>query len=253
MKKTLILLFALILLGPSLVFSDTVSFKLAYFAPRAESDLWEIEFENMDFTKNNFHNTSLSFSYEYFLNKQISFLVGIDTYSRKKSGIYKDYVGISFTEGEFAFPSDIYEGEYYINHVFDVSITPIQVSMKLAPMGRRMNLIPYIGGGAGVYLWTVRLQGDMVDFNDIWYYEDPDLNADVEIYGIYFADAREESKVTFGFHAFGGLMFLIGNRMSIDAEFKYNFVKGNLTEGFEGFESFDLSGYQISVGMSYWF
>lgn len=40
--------------------------------------------------------------------------------------------------------------------------------------------------------------------------------------------------------------------MSIDAEFKYNVVTGNL-EQFLDFEPFDLSGYQISIGLSYWF
>jgi hypothetical protein len=45
----------------------------------------------------------------------------------------------------------------------------------------------------------------------------------------------------------------VANKISFEAEFKYNFAKGELTEAFEGFEPFDLSGYQISVGLNYWF
>jgi len=70
---------------------------------------------------------------------------------------------------------------------------------------------------------------------------------------IYQTDAREENKITIGFHAFGGIMVPVANRISIEAEFKYNLLKGALTEGFEGFEDFDLSGYQISIGLNYWF
>jgi len=30
-------------------------------------------------------------------------------------------------------------------------------------------------------------------------------------------------------------------------------AKGNLTEAFEGFEPFDLTGYVITLGLNYWF
>jgi len=252
MKKCLILLLALIFLLPTFGFSNAVSFKIGYFFPRAKSDLWDIEFENMNFTLSNYQNSVFGFAYEYFLTREISLVFGIDGYNKNRAGYYKDYVGISFEEGDFAFPEKYYEGDFSISHAFNVSITPIQVSLKFIPMGRRGGLTPYVGGGVGIYLWTVRLQGDMVDFNDIWTYEDPELG-DVEIYAITATDAREENKIKVGYHVFGGLMFPVGNRMAIEAEFKYNFVKAKFTEAFEDFDPFDLSGYQISIGLNYWF
>jgi hypothetical protein len=42
-------------------------------------------------------------------------------------------------------------------------------------------------------------------------------------------------------------------RMTFEVEFKYNRAQGELKEAFEGFEPFDLSAYQISLGMNYWF
>jgi len=253
MRKKLSILFALLILIPTLGFSDVVTFRIPYFIPRAQSDLWEIEFENMDFSKSNYHGTSLGFSYEYFLTREISFQVAIDSYSKRKVGIYTDYVGLEFDEGDFAFHNEYgFEGDFPISHVFDVSITPVQASIKLVPLGRRMALIPYIGGGVGIYLWTVRLQGDIVDFDDIWEYEDDDGWL-YEIYQIKFWDAREENKISVGFHAFVGFMFPIARRMSIDTEFRFNLVKGNLSDAFRGFAPFDLSGYQASIGLSYWF
>lgn len=248
MKKNLILSMIFFLLFPCLVFSDIITFRVGFFIPRAQSDLWDIEFENMDFTKNDFMATSFGFSYEYFLSREISFTLSVDGYTRKKVGIYNDFAAITADDGyDYAFE---FEEGYAISHVFDVSITPIQGSLKLTPMGRGGRFIPYVGGGAGIYLWNVRLQGEMIDFS---------LEEEVEFtdgsigHPIYLTDAREENKIRIGFHAFGGIMVPMANRISIEAEFKFNFLKGPFTEGFEGFEDFDLSGYQISIGLNYWF
>jgi hypothetical protein len=250
MKKYLIIFFMLMFMATGLAFSDIVSFRVGYFIPRAQSDLWDIEFENLDLTKSNFQNSSFSFAYEYFLTNEISFQFSVDGYTKKKVGTYLDYVGYSDLDGDWAYP-DIYEGDFYPSHVFSVSNTPVQLSLKLTPMGRTGKIIPYVGGGAGMYIWTVTMQGDMIDFSDEWW----DTVEQVDIYPIYEVDAREESKISFGFHAFGGFMVPLANRISIAAEFKYNIAKGSFSgdQGFEGFEPFDLSGYQISIGINYWF
>lgn len=257
MKKSLILFLTLIFLTPSLVFSGVFTFKAGLFIPRAKSDLWKTEFENMSFNKTNYQTTNFGFSYEYFLTREMSLAISVDSYTKNKSGNYKDYVGISFVDGDFAFPND-YEGEFIPYHSFNVSITPIQVSLKLTPMGRRGKLIPYLGGGAGLYLWSVRIYGDLIDFSDEWLYYDPDLDADISVFPIELVDAREDNRITIGYHAFVGIMFPVARRITFEAEFKYNIVKGNFRTdperiAFEGFERFDLSGYQISLGLNYWF
>ena len=247
MKKSLILFTALILLTPSYVFSGIFTFKAGLFIPRAQSDLWEDEFYYMDFTKTNYQNTNFGFCYEYFLTKQLSLVLGIDSYNKNKGGNWIDYVGYSFDEGDFAYPSD-YEGDFIPYHSFNVSITPIQVSFKLTPLGRKGKFIPYVGGGAGLYIWSVRLQGDWIDLNDEWW----DLEEDIPIYPIYFSDTRDESKISTGFHLFGGVMFPVARRISLEVEFKYSQAQGKL-KAFQGFEPFDLSAYQISLGLNYWF
>lgn len=252
MRKKLSLAAVLILSLSLFGFSDSLSFRMGYFIPQAKSDLWEIEFENMSFTRSNFNNLTFAFTYERFLSREFSFIVGFETYNKTEAGNYIDYVGLSFDEGDFAFPN-FYEGDFEIVHSFNVSMTPFFLSFKLAPIGRRSGLIPYVGGGPTFYFWNVRLTGDIVDFEDIWYYEDPDLG-DVEIYGVYGANAQEQSRFTVGFHVFGGLSIPFGRNLSLDAEFKYNYGKGTLKVGFQGFdEPFDLSGYQITFGVTYWF
>ena len=253
MKKSLILLLALIFLTPSFAFSNIFTFRAGLFIPRGQSDLWTTEFENMSFSKTNYTTTNFSFSYEYFLAREVSVMLGVDSFSKNKLGSYVDYVGIEFVEGDFAFPTDYVE-DFLPVHIFNVSITPVQLSLKLTPIGRKGKFIPYLGGGVGLYLWSVRLNGEVVNFDDVWVYV-PD---DIDIYSITTEDAWENNRISFGYHAFGGVMVPFTKRMTFEVEFKYNVAKGNFRtdpdrRAFEGFEAFDLSAYQITLGMNYWF
>jgi len=273
MKKSLILFLASFLLAPSLVFSGTFTLKAGMFFPIAQSDLWTTEFDQMDFQRNNYQTTNLGFAYEYFLTRKMSIVLGVDAYSKNKSGSYIDYVSyigriddpdfIDFRD--VAFPDD-YEGEYIPRHSFNVSITPIQFSLKLTPMGRKGKIIPYVGGGVGLFFWSVRLQGDRIDFADEWYYNevadefntDPVSSEDILVYPVDLVAVQEDNRITIGYHAFAGIMVPFTRNMTLEVEFKYNVAEGKFPEndplrGFHGFEPFDLSGYQISLGLNYWF
>jgi opacity protein-like surface antigen len=250
MKKTLIFLTAVLVLVPGFMFSDVVTFKVGYFFPRADSDLWQDEFDNMMFTKTGFQDSNFGFGYEYFLSNQLSVVFNVEGYSKNKLGQYENFVGETIDDFDYAFD---YGQGFSIVHTFSVSITPIQLSLKIAPLGRRQKIIPYVGGGAGLYIWNVRMWGDLILMDEYEEFDDPNLNQTVKGYYIVPVDAREENKLKVGFHAFGGIMVPVANKISFEAEFKYNFAKGELTEAFEGFEPFDLSGYQISVGLNYWF
>jgi opacity protein-like surface antigen len=252
MKKTLSLIALLAILLPGLASADAITFRLGYFIPRANSELWKIEFENMSFKKTDYQNTVLGFTYEHFLTREVSLVVGVDSYSQTRSGTYLDYVGLSFTEGEFAFPND-YQADFYPGHSFSVSITPIQFGLKVTPLGRKSSFIPYFGGGVSVYIWNARLVGDMIDFSDdTWVYDDPDYG-EVQIYPIIPTNARDETRFAVGFNGFAGFMIPFASRVAVEGEFKYSFGKGSHGSAFDGFDKFDLGGYQISLGINYWF
>jgi opacity protein-like surface antigen len=253
---TVLVLFALAA-GPA--FSNTVSFKLSYFVPsmgyvNASDSFWKTEFDNMSFTKTNFQDSSFGFAYEYFLTREFSLIFGIDTYSKNKAGSYKDYVGYTIDNEDWAFPND-YQGDFMPGHSLNISITPIQVSLKVAPLGRRVKLIPYFGAGAGLYIWSLRMQGDMIDFSQPATYDDPQYGP-IPVYPIYPVNAIEGEnfgKIAFGYQVFGGVQFPIGNRLTLEAEFKYNHAKASLGDAFQGFEPLDIGGFQISLGLNYWF
>ena len=259
MKNRIILVIAVLAVVASLGFADTISFKVGYFVPSFKSDFWDTELANMTFLKSNFQGASFSFSYEWFLTQELSLVIGIDTYSKNKTGAYRDYTGIQFDDGDFAFPAQYYDGDFTPSHRLNVSITPLQFSLKIAPFGRRGKVIPYLGAGVGLYLWSVKMQGDFIDFSDEYVYADPDGYEDL-VYPIYAVDAMEGQnfgRIAFGYQVFGGVQIPIANRLTLDLEAKYSSANGKMgtdpNEGFHGFQPLDLGGVLFSLGINYWF
>ncbi|OGD20626.1 MAG: hypothetical protein A2Y70_02930 [Candidatus Aminicenantes bacterium RBG_13_64_14] len=271
MKKLTGLALGLLLLVPTLAFSDSFSLRIGYFMPHALSDsylashpdsLWAIELDQMSFAKEKFRGSMLGFGYEYFVSKNLSLAFTVDMYNKSRPGYYVDYVQFALDEGNFAFPYEFYDGDD-IQHAFRVSSTPLQLSFKITPLGRKTRLIPFIGGGAGLYLYSVRIYGEMVNFGDeSWFYDfetdaaysdpaDPDLR-DEHVFPIEPVNGREKGSVI-GYHAFAGFQIPIGFRATIEAEVRYHSAKAEFKEWFLDFDDFDLGGLALTVGFNYWF
>jgi hypothetical protein len=257
MKKLTIIAAGLLLLVPTLAFSDTFSLRLGYFMPGASTNLtthpdslWAIEFSQMSFTKSKFQGTMLGLGYEYFVGPYLSLAFSLDSYTKNRPGYYVDWGQFEFDEGNFAFPYELYDASI-IEHAFAVSSTPLQLSVKFLPLGRKARIVPFVGGGAGLYFWSVRLQGEMIDFLDPYIYDDEVLG-EVTVYPVDIVYAKERGQ-TFGAHAFGGFQIPVGFRATIDLEARYHWAKAKFDEWFLDFEDFDLGGLAITVGFSYWF
>jgi len=264
MKKKTIIVLATLLTVAAWGYSNTFSFKLNYFMPRAQNGpnwpngLWTKEFNLMSYTKSNFQDTSYGFAYEYFLTQQFSIVIGIDSFSKNKSGYYKDYVGYEMNDGLWAFDKDYAsQNSFLLSHRLNIMIMPIQISFKITPFGRRSKFIPYISAGGSLNIWSVRIQGDQIYFKETAEFEDFYGNS-LLAYRIYPVDIWEGQgfgKISFGYQVSGGLMFPVANRMTLDIEFKYTNAKGKLTGAFQefGFFDIDIGGYQIALGINYWF
>ncbi len=252
MKKTSLIFLVLIIAGSGTAFADMVTFHIGYYIPRAQGGLWDLELENMTFTKSDFHNTLFSFSYEYFISNRVGLCLSIDAYNVQEVGSYEGYVGFQSFTGDWAYP-DTYDGEFIPSHSLAVSNTPIHASVKFLPFGRGGKFIPYIGGGVGLYVWSVSIRGDIIDFSD----ERIDTQENVTVYPIYQITRRGSSNFAIGYQGYGGIMFPVANRISVDAGFKYSSADANLSDelytDFFGVDSFDLGGYLIAVGINYWF
>jgi len=260
MKRPLILIAAVVLLLPSLGLANTVTVRLGFFMPGFKdfggtgNSLQFIEFDQMSYKKSDFYEGAVGVTYDYFISPQLSLGISLDTYNKSKAGFYRDWVGYTFEEGDFAFPST-YEGDFSIAHNLNISITPILLTLKITPLGRRNKIVPYLGAGAGVYFWSVSMRGEIIDFADEWVYEDPDFG-DVTIYGLAQVNSHE-SNINFGYQAFGGIMIPVAQRLTIDVGAIYSAARGKFrgkVYGFdETFDAFDLGGFTIAAGINYWF
>lgn len=253
MKKLALSIILVTALAATPALGNSVTIRVGSFFPSAESDLWQIEFDQMSFAKSNFQSSAFGFDYEIFFSKNFSLVVGFDSYQKNKAGYYVDYEGISILgQGVFAVPLD-YGGDFDLIHSFRVSVTPMQASLKITPLGRRSSLIPYVSGGLSVFLWSVSLDGDIIDFSDEWILSDP-VYGDTEAYGVMpSALSRESNRLSLGYHFAGGIQYVVGNRITLQGEVKVFSGTGELTEWLQGFEPFDLSSLFISIGLNYWF
>jgi len=263
MKKLTVLFVGLLVLIPTLAFSDMISFRLGYYMPYSFTNsyltshpdsLFATEIDQMSFLPSDFRGSILGVGYEFFLTKQLSFAISADFFSHENGGYYRNYMGINLNQtgfqGEYAFPYPTVTGDYNIQHSLSVSMYPVQFSAKFYPLGRKTKIIPYVGGGAGVYFLNVAIQGEIPDFSAGQ--EAPAPYPAVPIYPVVLVDAHE-TRVALGEHAFAGIMFPIGYRLTIEAEARYHFVEANFQSTFPGFPPINLSGLSLSIGLNYWF
>lgn len=269
MKKTILFVAALIILVPAVARPDTMTFRIGYYQPNATTASWinshpdsllGIEFSNMSFAPSDFRGAIIGGGYEWFLTPQFSLAFSVDFFGRENGGYYQDYLGIALDntdfQGDYAFPAEYYLNNYdfEILHTMHISMTPIQLSLKIAPLGRKHRIIPYFGGGGGLYFLHASIYGSMVDLSQGTLVSDPDVPqaGDFYIYPVVYVDAHETQAV-FGAHAFGGLMFPIGYRMTLEAEGRYHWASATFNGAFQDFSKFDMSGWSLSLGFNYWF
>ncbi len=220
--KRIVLSLAIIGFVSGCLFSQSVCMKIGVFAPRLESDLWQINMENLTFGKSDLTAVYYSGEFEYYFNRSASVSVEIGSYSKSVFAQYRDY--------EFDDGSPIYQD-------ISLRIVPVEATLKYYPTGHRHSLNPFIGAGAGVYAYTYQQSGSFINFED----------------GSVTDGMAETRRFAFGLNGRAGLAFRFQSRLAILLEGKYQYVKGSLSEYFEGFESLDLSGFAVNAGIQFFF
>jgi hypothetical protein len=218
MKRTIILLMVLGL-GSGILFSQSINLKIGLFKPSLQSDLWEDNLGNLAFLKSDMINAYYSVEYEVFLNRYTSFSLEIGSYKKEVYSQYKDYT---------------YEDDSPIFQNISLRIIPIEANIKIYPLGHRNLVSPYFGAGAGLYAWTYQQWGDFINFEDDSIYEG-------------FAETETFS---FGFNGRAGLVLRIYPGVALAVEGKYQYLRGQLSGNFEGFDLLDLGGITATFGIN---
>jgi hypothetical protein len=255
MNKKIIGLILILAAGAALpAAANTITVRLNFNMPTMKSEFWALDFGNMSYKRSNFQDTSFGIDYEIFLTRELSLMFSFDTFTKSKAGVYKNYVSYQFSNGDvFALPASQFQGDGP-GHSLRFTVTPVQASIKVTPLGRRNKVIPYFGAGVGAYLYRLRMTGDLVDFSDAVIYQEPGY-PDVTMYPVYQVDAWEGESIgrlAFGYQLFGGVEVPVANRLTLAAEARFMSAKSTM-KNFTGFAPLDLGGLQLSLGVTFWF
>jgi len=218
MKKVALVILSLLIVGFSSLNGQSLNLKIGAFYPIMKSDLWDLNRENLAFGDADMIGVYWGAEFEIFMGRQFSLALEAGHYKRDVFTVYKDVV---------------YEDGTPIHQDFSLRITTIEADFKLYPLGHRKLFNPYIGFGIGLYAWKYYQGGEFVDFEE-------------EI--VYEGEAYTNT-ITPGFNAKLGFVYRYRRSFGISFEARYIYLKGQLSELFEGFGKLDLSSITLNIGV----
>jgi hypothetical protein len=223
-KHMLLMILGMFITIPA--FSDSIYVLASYVNPEADSDIFEQNRLETSFDPDELNGFGATFGYDHFIGEFVNVGGSIS--------VYQDDQVVE--DREFRF-----ENGAPILREIRLRIIPIEGNVRVLPIGREFAVIPYVGAGAGIYVWEYEEIGDFV-FDR---FGDPFVET-----GTAFSDGAD-----FGFNIHGGLQFPISRSATITGEVKWIKVEGDLdTESFDpAFEPIDLSTVTYSAGVSFWF
>jgi hypothetical protein len=219
MKKIALVILTTLAAASLSLNAQSLNLKVGSFYPTMDSDLWDINRENLVFDKGDMLGVYWAAEFEFFVSRRLSLALEAGHY---KKDIYTMYADVEYEDG-----TPIYQD-------FSLRITSIESDFKLYPRGHRKVFNPYIGCGIGIYVWKYYQGGEFVDFEEEIVYEG-------EAY---------TSTITPGFNAKLGFVYRYRRSFGISFEVRYVYLKGQLSSLFEGFEKLDLSGVTLNIGVS---
>jgi hypothetical protein len=211
--------------------TGTISFRIGYFMPTGNSDIWDENTADLTYEVSDFNNYLVGIEFNYFATRHFTVGVAIDYYKKSINSNYRDYVD---------------DQGYEITQDITLEIVPVTGTFKFMPLGngspgyrgqRGSSFVPWIGAGIGIYPFRYEEFGEFIDFSDMSIYD-----------GDFITEAT-----AFGFHFAGGVVVPVGFDWDAFAEFRYAVVKGDLSEDFLGFDPIDLGGAGFIFGASYRF
>lgn len=208
------------MLSSPMLQAGCLNLKIGLFYPSMNSDLWEDNMNNLALNKQDMQAAYYGIEYEHFINRNVSFTLEGGYYEKEHYTFYRDYE---------------YEDGSNINQNISLEMASLEANFKIYPIGYQQRFYPYLGAGGGIYYWKYKQWGDFIDFTNDTVSEN---------------EYAESSVYSPGFNVKGGMVMRFSRGLGVFVEGRYQYVKGNLSSAFEGFEKFDLSGFSLSVGMS---
>lgn len=194
------------------------------FTPRGDSQYWEEKELDFFTDADDFEDFVLGVDYRRRLGARTRLVISGTAYSAEESTSYRDFVDESGRDIFHDTTLDIASGTVGVHWTLTGEAAPVQ---------------PYVGVGAGFWAWSLEESGDFIDFS----VPDPFI----------FTDTFTDDGAAFGWYWVAGLDVPLGDQFSLFGEARWDRVDDELAGDFRGLGELDLSGRQITGGVSFRF
>ena len=214
---------------------NAFQFKIGGYFPSGGGQFWNDTEDVFTFDVSDLNDPTLGLTYLAGINNNLEVGFNIDFYDATTTSAYR---GITDQDG---FP---------ILHDSELKLTPISVDVRFLPAGRygirggrgqiqvRRPAL-YVGGGAGLMLYSYEEVGDFVDFT-----VDPNQ---------IFFDRFKETGTTFETHVLAGVELPVAPSWALLFEAKYTWADKDLGGDFAGLGNMKFGGLTTYVGGSWRF
>lgn len=212
--------------------SARVALSLGWDQPLAGSDFWDFAFDQFLFPRGGIGAPRIGAELGFRAGSRLEIVLGAAYANRRASHEYRDFVD---------------NDDRPIEQETRLRRIPLTVGARynLVPAGRTVGtiayvprrVVPWVGAGGGVMHWTMRQQGDFVDFADS---------------SVFFAefDARGWAPLAY---ASAGVDVGLTPGSALAFEARYTRARDRLGRDFTGFAPLDLSGVLLTAGLSWRF
>ena len=203
---------------------NVLRFHAGLFQPDGGPDYWRDKRREFTGAADGLEDVAAGFDYLRLVSERLAVLGAVNAFEGSLDQSYLDFVD---------------ESGANITHTTSLEIVSFDLGLLWFITHRSAPVVPYIGGGGGIYSWTLEEKGDFIDFG----VEPP----------VIFTDTFDDKGETFGWFALAGLDIPVSDTWTVFVEGKWQWAKDRLGGDFEGFGDLDLSGPEFRAGFSFAF
>jgi hypothetical protein len=197
--------------------------------PRAQSDLFEFLTDTLTLGKQDFRAPLLSAELSFTLTPRFDLALAAGWAQAQSRSEFRDWVG---------------DDDLPIQQETRLRSVPVTLSGRFYPLerGRTVSRLawlparttPYVGGGAGVTWYGLRQEGEFID-------------TDRRI----FESTLESNEHGYTGHVLAGVDHWFTPRVGLNADVRYTWGSAPVGGSYRGWDSMDLGGMQLGVGISF--
>ncbi len=194
------------------------------FTPEASGEYFDGIFTDFTGNADDFEDGTIGVEYSRAIGPMIDLLVGGSYFESRQSQAYRDF------EDSDGLP---------IVHDTTLEASNFELGLRLRLAPAHAAVVPYVGGGGTMVAYRLTEEGDFIDFNP----------PPAEI----FSDHFEAEGTAVGYFLMAGLDIPIGRDFGLFVEGRWRDAKDDLADDFEDFGELDLSGREITGGVTWRF